>query len=226
MFSPTSFPSAPPTPSRSSTPAGGVRRSAPVGRGAVAAFSLWAAGGLAGARASALLHLPRPCLPLVIWAPVVLAVLAYRRRADLRDALLAVGIRPLILLHTVRALIGALFLINGARGVLPIAFAVPVGWGDVAIGLLALPIALCAWKPGITPAAAQRFAILAWNGLGFVDILLAFVTAQRQIFFVEDPRMLAALGSWPLALVPLLVVPGVLATHLLVFAHLRRRPRR
>jgi hypothetical protein len=153
---------------------------------------------------------------------VILAVIVYRRRADVRDALLSVGLRPVILFHAVRAIIGTSFLIDGARGILPSAFAVPVGWGDVVIGLLALPATLLAWKPGVAPTAPRRFALLAWNTLGLADILVAFGSAQRLIFFVEDPRMLTALGGWPFALVPLLVVPAVLATHLLVFAQLRR----
>jgi len=216
MLTPTSLPDGPQAHSVST---------ASFPRGALVVLGIWVAMGLAGARASVLSQLPPPLFPLVIWTPVVLAGLAYRRRPTLRDALRGVGLRPLILFHTVRAIIGVSFLVDGARGILPAAFARPAGWGDVTVGLLALPVALCAWRPGALPTLTRRRILQVWNTLGFVDILLAFVSAQRLAFVVKDPRMQAALGTWPYAVVPLLIVPAVLATHLLVFGHLARAKR-
>lgn len=186
------------------------------------ALGLWMALGVTGALTGALVHLPAPLLPLVIWMPVAAGVLVYRRRPALRQALMTMGMRPLILFHGIRAIIGASFLVDGARGILPPAFASPAGWGDLLVGLLALPTALAAWRPGTAATEIRHRAVAVWNTLAFADILLAFVSAQRLIFFVHDPRMRAALGSWPYAMVPLLMVPAVLATHLLVFAHLLR----
>ena len=221
MLTPTSYPAAPPA--RSLAPRAASRmRSRAFPRTALVVLGLWIAWGIVGALTSVLIHLPPPLLPLLIWTPVGIAALAYRTRPALRDALLAVGLRPLILFHSVRALIGASFLLNGARGILPPAFATPAGWGDLIVGLLAVPAALAAWRPSALPTPARRRVVALWNTVAFADILLAFGSAQRLIFFVHDLRMRTTLGSWPNALVPLLIVPAVLATHLLVFAHLSR----
>jgi hypothetical protein len=196
----------------------------PSARRRVAGAALvWLAFAAGCALTGALARLPRPATPLFIWGPVIAAAVAYRSSPALRGVLAGISLRAIVLFHVVRALIGAAFLVQDARGVLPSAFAQPAGWGDIAVGLLAILAALVVPAAGRALTGTRRAALLAWNTFGLIDILMAFVAAQRLIFFVGDPRMLAALGNWPFSLIPLVVVPAVIATHLLLFARLRAR---
>lgn len=81
-------------------------------------------------------------------------------------------------------------------------------------------------RPGATILGRSRRNAVAtarsWVGaVALADILLAFVSAQRLILFVGDRQFLAAFDMFPFPLVPLFVVPLILATHALVFARLR-----
>jgi hypothetical protein len=88
-------------------------------------------------------------------------------------------------------------------------FADRAGWGDIAIGLLALALAF-------TPL--RRRSVVAFSVIGLVDILLALGTGSYLMVIARDPLMLAAIARLPYALLPLVVVPIVIGAHLLVLA--------
>lgn len=182
-----------------------------------AALALWTAAALVLAASGALGSLPRPFIPLLIWSPIAAGVWSWRRGGALRSFVGAVDLRVLVLFHVVRVFFGAAFLVEMAAGRLSPEFARVAGPGDIAAGLLALPAALLATRPG----RASRALVLAWNALGLIDILAVFLTAQRLLFVVGDARLLATFGRLPYAALPVLVVPLVLLTHLAVFARLR-----
>jgi hypothetical protein len=163
--------------------------------------------------------IPRPFLPLMIWTPVIVFVAAFRISQQFRDWVLAWDLRWPILYHFCRVVFGAWFLVLHARGAIDPTFALVAAPGDIAAGLGAL-IAL-RFLPLKTPR--DGWIVGAWNALGLLDILVVFVTAQRIVFFGEGPRALAPLTSFPLGLVPSLVVPLILITHFAVFAQLLQR---
>ena len=68
--------------------------------------------------------------------------------------------------------------------------------------------------------ALRRRVVFTWNLVGLLDMLMVFVTAQRLILFGDDPDALVQLAKFPLLMVPTFIVPIVLITHLVVFAHL------
>ena len=179
----------------------------------------WLTGALAIAFSGWLGSAPPALIPVAIWAPVIVAVVLYRATPTLRAYVDTLPLSGLIGFHGIRLLFGVAFLVQMAKGTLPVAFAQPAGWGDIGIGTLAIPVAvLCSgrWRH-------RRVAALAWNVLGLVDILIAFASAQRLIFLVGDPRMAATLGQPPFSVVPLLIVPLILMTHLALFARLLGR---
>jgi hypothetical protein len=92
-------------------------------------------------------------------------------------------------------------------------FASVAGWGDLAVGITLLAVL----------AFPRRPLVLAWNAFGLLDILIVFVTAQRLIVFVRDAKMLATFSQLPYSLLPVLIVPLVIATHLAIFFKMRRR---
>src|SRR5205814_1902747 len=110
---------------------------------------------------------------------------------------------------------GIAFLILYRQGQLPYAFAVPGGIGDIIVATFALPVALAPLE-----ASPRRRAIMIWNVVGLVDILLVIFTAIR--LNLADPAQMIALTRLPLSLLPTFLVPLIVATHIIIFIRLRR----
>jgi hypothetical protein len=115
--------------------------------------------------------------------------------------------------------LGVIFLILYASERLPGAFAWPAGLGDVAVGLLAPIIAL---RYARRPRESRALAV-AWNVLGLIDLVIAvsmgFLTSPSpvQLLALDAPNEL--MGTFPLALVPVYLVPISIVLH---FASLRQ----
>ena len=62
--------------------------------------------------------------------------------------------------------------------------------------------------------------ITIWNVVGLVDILMVVVTAAR--LGLSEPASMRALTVLPLSLLPTFLVPLIIATHILIFARIRR----
>lgn len=124
-----------------------------------------------------------------------------------------INLRQLVALHITR-LVGIWFLVLAGRGALPSSWAVPAGWGDIAVATLALGIVLLV--PDLT---ARRGVVLAWNLLGLADLLFVIGSASRLAF--ADPDALRGLFAFPTGLIPVFLVPLLLASHVWLFARLR-----
>ncbi|HZE70979.1 MAG TPA: hypothetical protein VE135_15835 [Pyrinomonadaceae bacterium] len=121
----------------------------------------------------------------------------------LRNLSRANALRPLLLLHAFR-FVGLAFLIQGVVSPnLPIAFARPAAYGDLATAILALL--------GIMALPSRLGIILVWafNILGSIDLLYAFYEGNRGGL---EAGQLGAAYFIPTVLVPLLLI-----THGLVF---------
>ena len=170
--------------------------------------------------ASGCLQSIQPPLPQVLIAGLTAALLVLcwtptpvRRFAD------AVDLRALVLIHATRVIAGAYFLVLYGRGELPWAFAVPGGWGDIVVGIAAVLVCLVA-RP---ESEAGRRLILAWNLVGFLDILMVVSTATR--LGLTDPGQMRALLRLPLSVLPTFLVPIIVATHVIIFVRLGRAAR-
>ncbi len=115
------------------------------------------------------------------------------------------SLRPILYLHSFR-FVGLAFLIPGVVSPdLPMAFARPAAYGDLATAILALlSIATLRNRVGV---------ILVWmfNVVGTVDLLHAFYEGNRSGLGIA-PGLQGAAYFIPTALVPLLLI-----THALVF---------
>jgi hypothetical protein len=132
-----------------------------------------------------------------------------------RAWLIAIDVRWLVALHLTR-FVGAYFLYLYAHGELPYAFAVPGGWGDIAVATLAA--ALLTW--GSPRDARRRPAYIAWNVLGLADIV--FVVATAGQLAITAPGSMAALQRLPLSLLPTFLVPLIIASHVVLGVRLAR----
>jgi hypothetical protein len=159
----------------------------------------------------AALHPPVPQLVLV--GLTVGLVVLERQAGWLRSWVAAARVRGLVALHLTRLGIGIVFLMLGRRGELATAFAVPAGWGDIAVGSLA---GLLLLTGDVT--LDRRALYRVWNGLGLLDLVFVVATAARLA--LADPASMQALLRWPLGLVPTFLVPLLLATHVWLFRRL------
>ena len=162
----------------------------------------------------------------VPWMPVAVVgflglLLALRRIPLVARALAAPGmVSRLELPHTFRMLDGAAFLIIMSLGHLPALFALPAGIGDIAAGLAA-PLA----ASGLARGAGRR-AALWFNAFGITDLVVALtlgaVTAYQLIHVTPSG---APISELPLALVPTVGVPLLLAVHITSVSALARDSR-
>jgi hypothetical protein len=165
--------------------------------------------------ATGLLAAFRPPFPQLVLTTLTVAVLAACRWVPaLRAWVLWVDLRALVLFHLTR-FVGFYFLALYGRGELPWAFAVPGGWGDIAVAAGALIVVAAAPRSG----PAGWGAYLAWNVFGLIDILLVVATAARLALTV--PGSMRALTTLPLNLLLTFVVPIIIATHVVIFLRLR-----
>jgi len=109
-----------------------------------------------------------------------------------------------------------------AEGRLPGAFARPAGVGDVIVGLLA-PVV------GVAYAHRSRHAtglVRAWNLFGIGDLIVAVTTgfltspSRLQMLAFDTPNEL--ISAFPLALIPVFLVPLSILLHLASLQKLRQ----
>jgi hypothetical protein len=179
-------------------------------------FVAWFGAAMA-AGATGLLTGLRPPMPqlLIIVLTAAVTVAAFAIPAA-RAWVFGVDVRAMVALHLTR-LVGIYFLLLYGRGELPRAFALPAGWGDIAVGVFAG--ALLAIGPPANPRRRTLYRL--WNLLGLIDILLVVGAAAR--IGLADPASMRRLLELPLSLLPTFIVPLIIASHLLLAERLSPR---
>jgi hypothetical protein len=127
----------------------------------------------------------------------------------------AIPADKLISVQVYRVIGGALFLPLYAIGTLPGHFALPAGWGDLAVGLLAPFVALAVRRK---IRGSQRLA-LGWNLFGFADLVTAVGLGTGYLLLLLRPEAgappaTAAMTFFPLVLVPTFAVPLGFILHI------------
>jgi hypothetical protein len=155
----------------------------------------------------------RPPLALGLSALLPLGVFAawFSRSEAFRQFLLSLNPQALTLMQTGR-IIGYTFLVLYAYGLLPGAFALPAGWGDVAIGMSAPLVALRL----IVPAGRSRFII--WHMLGIFDLVMAMILGAVAPLISPQMGATSAMTVLPLSVIPTFGVPLFLILHLVSIA--------
>jgi hypothetical protein len=161
----------------------------------------------------------------VPWIPVAVVgflglLLVLRRIPVVTRALTAPGTgNRLELPHTFRVA-GAAFLIVMALGHLPALFALPAGLGDISVGIAA-PLVARKLARG-----TGRRAALWLNVFGMTDLVLALALGALVGFqLIHTTPSGAPISGLPLALIPTVDVPLLLALHITSVSALRRAPR-
>jgi len=160
--------------------------------------------------------LPPRAAPLVVFGLTAVVLAAGWLLVGFRTWLSALDERWFVGLHLTR-FVGIYFLYLYGQGELPYGFAVPGGWGDIAVASLAAMLLVA----GPPRDARRRSAYLVWNALGLADILFVVATAARLV--MADPGSMAALLRLPLSLLPTFLVPLIIASHVVLGIRLVRR---
>jgi hypothetical protein len=167
-----------------------------------------------------------PLIPLFAVLGLTIVFLALWRSVALRRVIAAAPLPALIGVQFYRS-IGAVFVVLLAQGQLPAHFALPAGWGDVAIGLTAplVALALARAVPG------GRTLAISWNVLGLLDLVVAVGMGTGFLAPVLVPDLgarvpaAAAMGVFPMILVPTFAVPVSVLLHVLALGGLLRKVR-
>lgn len=186
------------------------------------AFAAWLLAASALAFSGALTpEMPRPIVPALIFGTTLLGVLAYRAWPAFKDVADGLDLRVPIAYHAIRVAFGAAFLVRDAAGTIHREFARVAGPGDIVAGTLAVLLVLALGRDSEGRVEGHRRWVLAWSAIGLFDMLLVIATAQRIVLFGEGPAALQFFSA-PYTLLPGVVVPLVLLTHLLVIARSAR----
>ena len=155
-----------------------------------------------------------PAVAATVWILTGLALLGCWKITAIKAWALAVNDQWLVLFHLTRLIAGASFLIFCGRGELPCAFAKSAGWGDIVVAILALPVFATMRAP------FARAIVLVWNAVGLLDII--FVVSSALRFGLHDWQSMHVLRELPLSLLPMFLVPLIIASHVLIFVRLAR----
>jgi hypothetical protein len=163
-------------------------------------------------------------IAIAVGAPLLLFFAGLQLWPSFRDFALSLDLQLIAGVQAWRwAGLGFIFLY--AHHVLPAAFALTAGFGDMAVGLAAPWMILgLARKPGF----AAGGAFVRWNALGILDLIVAVgLGASSAMLSTGAPGEISAapMGTLPLLLVPAFLVPLFLMLHVaaLMQSHRIRR---
>jgi len=167
-----------------------------------------------------------PIALFVLLAPLAVTAAAALLSPGVRRKLLAIPMPLLVGLNVLR-MGGVLFVVLAEAGRLAGPFPYLAGWGDVATGVLAIPVAWAAARD----LANHRRRILAWNAFGTLDLFVAVVLGVTSrngspLQLIHAGVGSAGLTHFPWSLVPTVLVPYFLLSHALVYAQLRSQTHR
>ncbi len=182
---------------------------------AMLGITVWGVLVFALASAGAITLERRFLLPVLVLGSIIALIALYYRSAAMRALADGVDLRALVALHAIRAPIGIGLVVLVNHGLDP-EFGRIAGYGDAIVGVLALVAAAFVGMP------TERFIVRGWNALGLADLLLVVLTAQRIVLFSDHPQTMSLMLRFPMAALPLFVVPLALTTHLLIFRRTSR----
>jgi hypothetical protein len=158
---------------------------------------------------------PPLAVGLAVLVPVVIVSAWTALSQPFRQFLLSLDPRTLTFVQAWR-IAGFVFLVLYSYNILPGHFALPAGWGDIAIGATAPLVAMKLATP------RHRKSFIFWQLLGITDLVVAVgsgVTAQLM-----NPHGIAttAMTVLPMSLIPTFAVPLFMVLHLICIAQARQ----
>ncbi len=146
--------------------------------------------------------------------PIAVFSLWFAASEKFRQFALSLNPRTLTFVQSWRIL-GFVFVVLEARGVLPAIFALPAGYGDMAVGATA---SLVAWK---LANPSHRGSFILWQVLGIADLVTAVGLGTTARLLSPHSASMVAMTVLPLSLVPTFIVPLLLIFHFICIAQAR-----
>jgi hypothetical protein len=170
--------------------------------------------------------MPVPVVGVMAGLPLIGLGLAALLSAWVRDVLLALPVTLLVGLNILRIATGGFMLLLALQGRLSGPFPESAGWGDVTVGLIAIPLTVAIARE----LPFYRAALLAWNVLGTLDLVTAVwlgITSAPGSPLQRFGETIGSTAMWalPWSNIPTLLVPFYLITHGIIFARLARADR-
>jgi hypothetical protein len=147
-------------------------------------------------------------------APILIFSLWFATSEKFRQFALSLNPRLLTFAQSWR-IMGFVFVLLEARGGPPAIFALPAGYGDMAIGATATLVAWRLADPG------HRNGFILWQLLGIADLVTAVsLGTTARLLDPTGPSMIA-MTILPLSLVPTFLVPLFTMLHVICIAQAR-----
>lgn len=163
---------------------------------------------------------PPLTLLLSVLVPITVFSLWYLRSKPFRDFTLSLNPKTLTLIHAWRLGPGFAFVVLYTYHVLPGAFALPAGWGDIAIGATALYAGTQLANP------KHKGSFIVWQLLGMTDFVVALASGPTARFLSPQDFLAgittSPLTMLPLSLIPTFGVPFLAILHIISIAQARR----
>ena len=148
---------------------------------------------------------------LAALTPIVVFSLWFATSEKFRQFALSLNPRILTFVQSWRIL-GLVFVILETKSVLPAVFALPAGYGDMAIGATAALVALKLANP------THRSSFILWQLLGIGDLVMAVSLGTTAGLLNPHGVSMVAMTVLPLSLVPTFLVPLFVIFHVICIA--------
>lgn len=175
---------------------------------------VWLAAAIVLGATGVFAELRPPGPQIIVLALTLIAVTASIAVPSVRSWVDSIPLRGLVGFHIMR-FVGVVFLVLAARGAMSPVFAMRAGWGDITAAAGAVLLVLS----GTPRSALYRWAYLAWNTFGVLDLIVAVGTAAIVVLRGATPGM-DLITQLPLILVPVFFVPLLLASHVAIYRRL------
>jgi hypothetical protein len=147
--------------------------------------------------------------------PIVAFIVWFGASAGFRQWALSLNPRSLTLAQAWR-INGFIFVLLYSFGMLPGIFALPAGWGDIAVGASALVVA----RVLVKPEHKRRFVL--WQVLGMADLVMAVSLGVTAGLLRSEGPTTEVMTVLPLSLVPTFIVPLLFIFHIICIAQARQ----
>src|SRR3984893_12400122 len=154
---------------------------------------------------------PPLALGLAVLIPIVVFLLWFATSTGFRTFALSLNPRTLTFVHSWR-IAGFTCLALYAAGLLPGVFALPAGWGDIAIGATAplAAIKLANFR--------RRRAFIFWQILGIFDLVMAVALGTAARWISPNEVATAVMTVLPMSTIPTFAVPLLIMLHVICIA--------
>lgn len=144
--------------------------------------------------------------------PIVVFAVWFAASPKFREFALSLNPQSLTLFHSWRV-IGVVFVILEAHGLLPAVFVFPAGYGDIFIGATAGFAAL--------KLIGNRSGFISWQVLGILDLVNAVGVGITASLINPHGALMLPMTVLPLSLIPTFGVPLLMIVHIISIAQAR-----